>query len=133
LFDETIQLQQNRKAKKPQTNGRAFQQRKELYDLSAESSLPAGFNNKRDPVKAGVGVSSRNFKKAVQRNRIRRLLREAYRTEKIPLYHQLENTGGHLNLFLLYIGKEMPEYVLLKEKMRLIIQRLIKELSETVS
>jgi len=84
-------------------------------------------------VKAGVGVSSRNFKKAVQRNRIRRLLREAYRTEKIPLYHQLENTGGHLNLFLLYIGKEMPEYVLLKEKMRLIIQRLIKELSETVS
>ena len=85
------------------------------------------------PVKAGVGVSSRNFKKAVQRNRIKRLLREAYRTEKIPLYHHLHNTGHHLTLFLLYIDKEMPEYVLLKEKMRLIIKRLIKELSETVS
>ena len=85
------------------------------------------------PAKAGVAVSSRNFKKAVHRNRIRRLLREAYRTEKIPLYHHLEKNNKYLNLFLLYIDKQMPEYVLLKGKMNLIIQRLIKELSETVS
>ncbi|HYK44302.1 MAG TPA: ribonuclease P protein component [Parafilimonas sp.] len=85
------------------------------------------------PAKAGVGVSSRNFAKAVQRNRIKRLLREGYRTEKIPLYHHLQNTGRHLTLFLLYIDKQMPEYVLVKEKMRLVIQRLIKELSETGS
>jgi len=78
-------------------------------------------------VKAGVGVSSRNFKKAVERNRIKRLLREAYRTEKISLYDHLEGNKKHAALFLLYIDKIMPEFVLLKEKMHLVIQRLIKE------
>jgi len=77
--------------------------------------------------KAGVGVGSRNFKKAVHRNRIRRLLREVYRTEKIPLYNYLEQNDKHVALFFLYIDKVMPEYVLLKEKMNLIIRRLIKE------
>jgi ribonuclease P protein component len=84
-------------------------------------------------VKAGVGVSSRNFKKAVERNRIKRLLREAYRTEKIPLCDHLERNKKHAALFLLYIDKIMPEFMLLKEKMHLVIQRLIKELSEATS
>src|SRR4249919_2475820 len=70
-------------------------------------------------VKAGVGVSSRNFKKAVQRNRIKRLLREAYRTEKIPLHRYLGQNDKYITLFLLYIDKIMPEYVLLKQKMNL--------------
>jgi len=84
-------------------------------------------------VKTGVGVSSRNFKKAVQRNRIRRLMREAYRTEKIPLHDHLEKNNKHAALFLLYIDKVMPEYVFLKEKMKLVVRRLVKELSETTS
>ena len=84
-------------------------------------------------VKTGVGVSTRNFKKAVQRNRIRRLMREAYRTEKIPLHDHLEKNNKHAALFLLYIDKVMPEYVFLKEKMKLVVRRLVKELSETTS
>jgi ribonuclease P protein component len=83
-------------------------------------------------VKAGVGVSSRNFKKSVQRNRIKRLLREVYRTEKIPLHAHLKKDQKQLTVFFLYIDKIMPEYGLLKEKMKFIIQRLIHELNETI-
>jgi len=81
-------------------------------------------------IKTGVGVSSRNFKKAVQRNRIKRLLREAYRTEKQPLHSYLESNEKQLSLFLLFIDKELPQYIFLKEKMKLCIQKLIHQLNE---
>lgn len=57
------------------------------------------------PVKVMVSASKRNFKHAVTRNRIKRLLREAYR------FHKGEITGlvlpqKTLLLFLQYAGKE---------------------------
>ena len=78
-------------------------------------------------IKTGVGVSSRHFKKAVHRNRVKRLLREAYRTEKLSLHEALGQRNKKLAVFLLYIDKTLPEYILLKEKMQLCIQRLIHE------
>ena len=81
-------------------------------------------------VKAGVGVSSRNFKKAVQRNRIKRVLREAYRTGKIHLHDCLEKRNKQLEVFFLYVDKTMPEYSSIKEKMDEALTRLIKETSE---
>ena len=81
-------------------------------------------------LKTGVGVSSRNFKKAVHRNRVKRLLREAYRTEKQPLQTYLNNTEKKLAVFLLFVDKTLPAYSLVKEKTGLCIQRLIKQLNE---
>jgi ribonuclease P protein component len=81
-------------------------------------------------IKTGVGVSSRHFKKAVHRNRVKRLLREAYRTEKKPLHAYLNNNKKQLVLFLLFIDKELPQYALVKEKMKLCIHRLIHVLNE---
>ena len=81
-------------------------------------------------LKTGVGVSSRNFKKAVHRNRVKRLLREAYRTEKQPLHTYLNNTEKKLAVFLLFVDKTLPAYSVVKEKTGLCIQRLIKQLNE---
>jgi ribonuclease P protein component len=81
-------------------------------------------------IKTGVGVSSKYFKKAVHRNRIKRLLREAYRTEKQPLHFYLNNNKKQLTVFLLFIDKAMPQCDLLKAKMKLCIERLIRELHE---
>jgi len=81
-------------------------------------------------LKTGVGVSSRNFKKAVHRNRVKRLLREAYRTEKQPLQTYLNNTEKKLAVFLLFVDKALPAYSVVKEKTGLCIQRLIKQLNE---
>lgn len=76
------------------------------------------------PVKAGVGVSARNFPKAVDRNRIKRLLRETYRLQKTSLHNSLVQKQKSVAVFLLYTGKEMPDYQLLDEKMKTVLTKL---------
>ena len=77
-------------------------------------------------VKTGVGVSSRYFKKATDRNRVKRLLRETYRTEKAPLLEVIQTQSISLNVFLLYVDKSLPEYTNLKKVMNTVIQKLIQ-------
>lgn len=85
-------------------------------------------NKTAEPLQAGVGVSVRHFKKAVDRNRIKRLLRECYRLNKQPVLATLENHGKKAAVFFLYIGKELPEYVLLNEKMQQALTKLEEQL-----
>lgn len=77
-------------------------------------------------IKTGVGVSSRYFKKATDRNRVKRLLREAYRTEKSPLFETIEANAVSLNVFLLYVDKTLPEYANLKKVMATVMQKLMQ-------
>ncbi len=80
-------------------------------------------------VKAGVGASSRQFKKAVQRNRIKRLLREAYRLNKQPLHQFLQTHNRQVVVFLLYVDKQMPQDNSIQTKMPVVLERLMSELS----
>ena len=61
-------------------------------------------------LQAGFGASSRNFKTAVERNRIKRLTREAYRLQKKILQDKLKEQNKKLSVFFIYTGKELPVY-----------------------
>jgi ribonuclease P protein component len=76
-------------------------------------------------IQFGIGVSSKNFKKAVERNRIKRLARESYRLQKQSLHELLNEKKEQLAIFFIYTGKELPEHIQIKEKIGLILQRLI--------
>jgi ribonuclease P protein component len=69
------------------------------------------------PAQMGVGVSAKNFKKAVDRNRIKRLIREAYRLQKTELHLLLKERKKRLNVFIIYTGKKLPEYKEIFDKM----------------
>lgn len=69
------------------------------------------FNKAEKPgVQFGAGVSKKNFKKAVDRNRIKRLMREAYRLQKKLIKEKLEEKKCQLTLFFIYTGKALPAY-----------------------
>ena len=85
-------------------------------------SLPAS-------IQIGFGVSSRHFKKAVDRNRIKRLGREAFRLQKHPLAGHLTKKGLSLALFFVYIGKDLPDYPMITGKIGVILQKLIRDIA----
>jgi ribonuclease P protein component len=82
-------------------------------------------------VQCGFGVSSRNFKKAVDRNRVKRVCREAWRLQKQELTTSVIAKKTQLVVFLVYTGKELPESTLIKKKMAVIINKLITIVNES--
>jgi len=74
-------------------------------------------------IQAGVSASKRNFKKAVDRNKLKRLLREVYRKNKYLIYDS-EHTKKHIFMFI-YQGKNELDYHTLEEKMKLLIEKFL--------
>ena len=78
------------------------------------------------PLQAGFSVSARHFKKAVDRNRIKRLMRESYRLQKNALEAQLLEKNIQLAVFFIFTDTALPNYAHLYEAMGKMIQKLIQ-------
>ena len=76
------------------------------------------------PPQVLISVSKRTFKRAVDRNRLKRLIREAYRLNK---YRLVEQPGGHkvALLGIIFTGKEKSPLALVERKLISGLQRLL--------
>ena len=84
-------------------------------------------NKNEDPttvLQCGVGVSKKIFKLAVKRNRVKRLLREAYRMEKQPFEQWAKEKQVTAHLFFAYQYKDLPKLEELKSIMNVIFTKI---------
>lgn len=82
--------------------------------------------NQPSCLQTGFTVSTRNFKKAVDRNRVKRLMRESYRLQKNNLKISLEENHKKFSVFFIYTGNELPKYEEVFDKIGSALKRLEK-------
>jgi ribonuclease P protein component len=75
-------------------------------------------------VQAAFSVPKRNVKKAVNRNKIKRQIKEAYRLNKKDLLSKFNDPSEGLALFLIYIGKEDQSYQHIERKLKELLKQL---------
>jgi ribonuclease P protein component len=75
-----------------------------------------------------VSVPKRNFKKAVDRNRIKRLIREAYRLNCLDLKKKLTAEKKQMQVMYIFIGREIPEYSEVEKKMISLLERTVRRI-----
>jgi ribonuclease P protein component len=98
-------------------------------------NLPSPFLNlttikEQGQLQTGVGAPSRTFRKAVMRNRVKRLLREGYRLEKPSFLAGNPLKGFRVNLFFLYTDSNVLTQKEIQEKIKQLLARLSEKLNQ---
>lgn len=81
------------------------------------------------PVKILISVPKRKFKKAVDRNKIKRLIREGYRKNKHLLIDRLD--GKKIIVLMVYVSKTIIDYSETEEKINEVLIRLGNEVKRS--
>lgn len=80
------------------------------------------------PAQVLITVSKKRYKRAVDRNLVKRRIREVYRLNKQQhLYERLDEAGRQLIFSISYIGKDIVPYEVMGKKMLKLLQQLSSE------
>jgi ribonuclease P protein component len=71
----------------------------------------------------GVSVGKRNFSLAVERNKIKRMLREGVRKQLVDV---VEGLGVSCHFVVLYVGKKAPQKKVLDGMFDQLVKKIIK-------
>ena len=84
------------------------------------------------PAQIAFAVPKKKIRSAVDRNRVKRMMREVYRKNKNLIYPLLTDAHLHGSLLMVYTGSTVPEFAQVTEKITLILQRLAQQIQENI-
>lgn len=114
----------NEKLKSKTTIGLLFSEGKSVSKYPLRLVYHSGSLNEDEKIKMGVSVSKRNFKKAVDRNYFKRILRETYRLNKHLLIDNLDKPYAFM---LFYQTKDRLSYEEINTKTIQLFEKFIAQ------
>jgi ribonuclease P protein component len=121
-FSKDEKLCSNKLIKELFAGGYSFKQYPFIITLKKESL------NSVKPVKILIHVSKKRFNKAVDRNLIKRIIKEAYRLNKKSFYENLKNKEIEIILSLSYISNEILSLKEMQYKIDTVFNKIIDNL-----
>ncbi len=82
------------------------------------------------PAQAGFSVPKKSFKRAVDRNRMKRLMRESYRIHKSALYAALAQSDKHIGIMMIYIAKEELPFSKIEPSATKALEKIMRQLTK---
>jgi ribonuclease P protein component len=92
-----------------------------IYDLSHEGDFPA---------RVAISVPKRLFKRAVDRNLLKRRIREIYRQHKPGFYHQLNEMEVRIHMVIQVHHAGIVDYHLLEQAVQRGIEKVERDLEK---
>ena len=86
--------------------------------------------NEKVQIQAAFVVPKRNFRNAVDRNRIKRKMREGYRKNKSLIYPLISQMKKQYALLIVYSGKEIVTYLETVEKLKIALHRFVEDIQK---
>lgn len=102
-------LRKQEKIKSSEYISELLQEKKSLFSFPFKVYYRIHDQERSPAIRFGVSVPKSSYKKAVQRNRLKRVIREAYRLEKAKFLNKHEGLNNGLDLFFIYIDREAKE------------------------
>jgi ribonuclease P protein component len=86
--------------------------------------------NADTPVKVLISIPKKKIRQAVDRNKLKRLIREAYRLNKTEFFAAFNDKNLHLYMAITYVSDKEADFSLIQEKIRSALSRILHVINE---